>query len=81
MEYMRSSLEPNQRGSSRPIAELVSFTHPGGENNLRTLAIARNKYLDLLDHDPRFAGVEYLIAVDTDMCFPWEVDQIVKVSV
>ena len=47
---------------SVPIAELLSFTHPGRQKDLRTLAVARNKYLDLLGRDPRFKDVQYLIA-------------------
>ena len=34
--------------------------------------------MDLLEED-RYSKVEYLIAVDTDMCYPWEVDKFEKV--
>lgn len=44
--------------------ELVSFTHPGRQKDLQTLAVARNKYLDLLGRDARFHGVQYLIVAD-----------------
>jgi hypothetical protein len=42
------------------------------------LAAARNRYLEQLDL-PEYDGVDFLIAVDTDMCFPWDVAGMVGV--
>jgi hypothetical protein len=65
--------------SMRLSAELIQFkVQDRTKKNLQTLAIARNHYLQLLEQ-PRHAEVDYLIAVDTDMCYPWEVARITKV--
>lgn len=56
---------------SASSARLVSFTTTAGKKDLRLLATARNKYLDLVANDPQYAGVEYVIAVDSDVSGCW----------
>jgi hypothetical protein len=66
-------------GLSNRTTKLVSFQVSAGKKNLRLLAQARNRYLEQLSL-PEYAGVDYLIAVDTDMiCWPWNVPNMVKV--
>ncbi|GAX78027.1 hypothetical protein CEUSTIGMA_g5469.t1 [Chlamydomonas eustigma] len=64
--------------TSASTANLTSFSAATGKKNLQTLAVARNKYLDALSL-PQYAEVDYIIAVDTDMCCSWEVTRMVKV--
>jgi hypothetical protein len=65
--------------SHNRAAKLLSFKPvTSGKKNLQVLAQARNVYLQELAK-PEYAAVEYLIVVDTDMCFPWDVVNIIKV--
>jgi hypothetical protein len=65
---------PNSR-----TAKLLGFKPSAtGHKNLQVLAQARNQYLEQLSQ-PEYAIVDYLIAVDTDMCFPWEFEHMVEV--
>jgi len=57
-------------------AHLLSFHSGAGKKSLRLLAHARNLYLDYLD---TFRQADFLIAVDTDMCQPWNVPVFVDV--
>jgi hypothetical protein len=60
-------------------AKLLTFQAAShGKKSLRVLAAARNRYLEQLDL-PEYDGVDFLIAVDTDMCFPWDVAGMVGV--
>lgn len=54
---------------SRRSVHLISFSAEKGKKDLSLLAVARNKYLEIIP-----PHVDYLIAVDTDMCFPWRVE-------
>jgi hypothetical protein len=65
-------------GSTASTANLTSFSSATAKKNLHTLAVARNMYLDALSL-PQYAAVDYIIAVDTDMCCSWEVTRMVKV--
>jgi hypothetical protein len=65
-------------GHSNRTTKLVSFQVSAGKKDLRLLAQARNRYLEQLAL-PEYAGVDYLIAVDTDMCWPWDVPNMVKI--
>ena len=70
----------NKTSQHGRFAELIRFhAKTAYKKDLETLAVARNHYLDLLDQ-PRHADVDYLIVVDTDMCAPWDVDRMIKVS-
>ena len=60
-------------------ADVMSLKLGGmGHKSLQALAAARNAYLDALRSDPRYGprSVDFLIAVDTDMCFPWRLGPI-----
>jgi hypothetical protein len=60
-------------------AKLLTFQPASrGKKSLKVLAAARNRYLQQLAL-PEYDGVDFLIAVDTDMCFPWDVAGIVGV--
>jgi hypothetical protein len=65
--------------SGNRTAKLLGFKpSSSGHKNLRVLAEARNQYLEQLAR-PEYAAVDFLIAVDTDMCFPWDVASMVKI--
>jgi hypothetical protein len=65
---------PNNR-----TAKLLGFKPSSSvHKNLRVLAEARNQYLGQLVR-PEYLGVDFLIAVDTDMCFSWDVASMVKI--
>jgi hypothetical protein len=49
-----------------------------GKKDLTLLARARNAYIDQLNK-PEYANVDFMIAVDTDMCFMWEVARMMGV--
>lgn len=68
-EYTRTAQTPGTRS-----AKLASFNRGSSHKDLSTLGVARNLYLDALS-EPEYAGVDYLIAVDTDMCFNWDVER------
>jgi hypothetical protein len=67
-------------GSSRNrTAKLLTFQPVSqGKKALKVLAQARNCYLDQLAL-PAYAGVDFLITVDTDMCFPWDMPGMLRV--
>ncbi|KAF6252650.1 hypothetical protein COO60DRAFT_505510 [Scenedesmus sp. NREL 46B-D3] len=65
-------------GRSNRTAKLLNFKPSStSKKALKVLAQARNSYLEQLAL-PHYAGVDYLIAVDTDMCFAWDVPNMVK---
>ncbi|KAF6251796.1 hypothetical protein COO60DRAFT_583369 [Scenedesmus sp. NREL 46B-D3] len=65
-------------GHSNRTAKLVSFESPSAKKNLHLLAEARNKYLEQLSL-PEYAEVDFLIVVDTDMCWPWDIRNMVQI--
>ena len=72
---------PSHHSSHAHTAQLISFTASDSyfsKKDLRLMASARNMYLELLGL-PQYAVVDYLIAVDTDMCHPWDQGRIIKV--
>ena len=71
----------SHRTAHAHTAQLISFTADSyfSKKDLRLMAAARNMYLELLGL-PQYAGVDYLIAVDTDMCHPWDQGRIIKVG-
>lgn len=59
--------------------KVLGFTpSTAGHKNPKLLAQARNRYLEQLVQ-PEYVAVNFLIAVDTDMCFPWDVKNMLKV--
>jgi hypothetical protein len=63
--------------STQTSSQLISFKGNFGHKSINGLALARNKYIEAFVSanipNPVF---DFLIAVDTDMCFAWELDLI-----
>ena len=57
----------NARVADTRLTRLISFSAAAGKKDLNLLGVARNKYLDVLE-EANFKDVDYLIALDTDMC-------------
>jgi hypothetical protein len=66
----------DKTGGKIERAELRRITPPphlSGKKSLGLLSYARNVYFKALMEE-QYREVDYLVAVDTDMCFAWEVD-------
>jgi hypothetical protein len=68
-----ASSSPNTQTS----AQLISFKGKFGHKSINGLAFARNKYIEAFVSANKPNKVyDFLIAVDTDMCFAWELNLI-----